>query len=90
MKIGHANHQDHSDKNTQGSLLAIWREDPNVTTVFALGPATRDCLKQTVVVACQLGFQIIVLKDAIGTGVTADNFKQQLSSQIRYTLFERE
>ncbi|TFG66003.1 MAG: isochorismatase family protein, partial [Nitrospirales bacterium] len=39
----------------EGSSLADRLEDLNVKTVFVLGPATQDCLKQTIVDACQLG-----------------------------------
>jgi nicotinamidase/pyrazinamidase len=60
----------------EGSSLADRLEDLNVRTIFILGPATQDCLKQTVVDACQLGLQIIVLKDAIGAECTADDFQE--------------
>ncbi len=59
----------------EGSSLADRLEDLKVKTVFILGPATQDCLKQTVVDACQIGLQVVVLEDAIGTQCTADNFK---------------
>ena len=45
-------------------------------TVSVLGPATQDCLKQTVVDARKIGFQVIVLEDAIRTGRAADNYKE--------------
>ena len=60
----------------EGSSLGDRLEDLNVKTVFVLGPATQDCLKQTVLDACTIGLQVVVLKDAIGTGHTADNFKE--------------
>ena len=50
----------------EGSSLADRLEDLNVKTVFVLGPATQDCLKHTVLDGCQLGLQVVVLKDAIG------------------------
>jgi nicotinamidase/pyrazinamidase len=50
----------------EGSSLADRLEDLNVKTIFVLGPATQDCLTQTVSDACKLNLQVIVLKDAIG------------------------
>ena len=50
----------------EGSSLADRLEDLNVKTIFILGPATQDCLKQTVVGARTLGLQVVILKDAIG------------------------
>jgi nicotinamidase/pyrazinamidase len=50
----------------EGSSLADRLEDLNVKTIFVLGPATQDCLKQTIVDACQLGLTVVVLADAIG------------------------
>ena len=60
----------------QGSSLADRLEDLNVKTIFLLGPATQDCLTQTIVDACKLGFNVIILRDAIGTRPIADNFKE--------------
>jgi nicotinamidase/pyrazinamidase len=60
----------------EGSSLGDRLEDLNVKTVFVLGPATQDCLKQTVLDACKLGLQVVVLEDAIGTERAADNFKE--------------
>ena len=60
----------------EGSSLGDRLEDLNVKTVFVLGPATQDCLKQTVLDACKSGLQVVVLGDAIGTGHTADTFKE--------------
>ncbi len=60
----------------EGSSLADRLEDLNVKTVFVLGPATQDCLKQTIVDACQLGLTVVVLEDAIGTASTEDNRKE--------------
>jgi len=51
----------------EGSSLADRLEDLNVKTIFVLGPATQDCLKQTIVDACQLGLTVVVLADAIGS-----------------------
>jgi len=51
----------------EGSSLADRLEDLNVKTIFVLGPATQDCLKQTVLKARQIGLSVVVLKDAIGT-----------------------
>ena len=60
----------------EGSSLADRLEDLNIQTVFVLGPATQDCLKQTVVDACTLGLQVVVLKDAIRAEDPAGNFKE--------------
>jgi len=60
----------------EGSSLADRLEDLDVKTVFILGPATQDCLNQTIVDACKLGLQVIILKDAIGIATTADNFQK--------------
>jgi len=60
----------------EGSSLADRLEDLNVKTIFVLGPATQNCLTQTVLDACRLNFQVVVLKDAIGTGATVDAFKE--------------
>jgi nicotinamidase/pyrazinamidase len=60
----------------EGSSLADRLEDLDVKTVFILGPATQDCLKQTIVDACKLGLQVIILKDAIGIVTTTDNFQK--------------
>ena len=49
----------------EGSSLADRLEDLNVKTVFVLGPATQDCLKQTVLDARKIGLQVVVLSDAI-------------------------
>ncbi|MFA9562030.1 MAG: isochorismatase family protein, partial [Nitrospirota bacterium] len=52
-------------------------EDLNVKTVFALGSATQDCLKQTVLDACKIGLQVVVLSDAIGSiGNSADSLNE--------------
>lgn len=48
----------------EGSSLAERLEDLNVKTLFVLGPATQDCLKQTVLDACNIGLQVVVLQDA--------------------------
>ena len=66
----------------EGSSLADRLEDLNVKTVFILGPATQDCLKQTVVDARKLGLQIIVLTDAIRTGCTGDTLNETSHSQV--------
>ena len=60
-----------------GSSLAERLEDLNVKTVFILGPATQDCLKHTVLDACQLGLQVVVLKDATGSlGHSAESLSE--------------
>ncbi len=51
----------------EGSSLADRLEDLNVKTIFVLGPATQDCLKQTVLEAHKIGLKVVILKDAIGT-----------------------
>ena len=60
----------------KGSSLADRLEDLNVKTIFVLGPATQDCLTQTVLDACQLNLQIVVLKDAIRIATTTDTLKE--------------
>jgi nicotinamidase/pyrazinamidase len=61
----------------EGSSLADRLEDLNVKTIFVLGPATQDCLTQTVSDACKLNLQVIVLKDALGTtGQIADTLRE--------------
>ena len=61
----------------EGSSLADRLEDLNVKTIFVLGPATQDCLKQTVLDACKLRLQVVVLQDAIGsTDHIADTLKE--------------
>ena len=50
----------------EGSSLADRLEDLDVKTIFVLGPATQDCLKQTIIDARKLGLQVIALEDAIG------------------------
>ncbi len=58
----------------EGSSLGDRLEDLNVKTLFVLGPATQDCLKQTVLDACKIGLQVVVLGDAIGSiGHSADS-----------------
>ena len=47
--------------------LPLGPKDLNIKTVFVLGPATQDCLKHTILDACQLGLQVVVLKDATGS-----------------------
>jgi nicotinamidase/pyrazinamidase len=51
----------------EGSSLADRLEDLDVKTVFLLGPATQDCLKQTILDACKINLQVVVLKDATGS-----------------------
>lgn len=61
----------------EGSSLADRLEDLNVKTIFVLGPATHDCLTQTVSDACKLNLEVIVLKDAVGTtGQIADTLRE--------------
>ena len=64
-----------STSGFEGSSLADRLEDLNITTVYVLGPATQACLKQTILDACQLGLQVIVLNDAIGTWSTETHLK---------------
>jgi nicotinamidase/pyrazinamidase len=67
----------------EGSSLADRLEDLNVKTIFVSGPATQDCLKQTVLDACKLRLQVVVLQDAIGsTDHIADTLKEIYSSGI--------
>ena len=49
-----------------GTTLADRLEDLDVKTLYVLGPATQDCLKHTILDACQLGFTVVILKDAVG------------------------
>ena len=59
------------------SSLGDRLEDLNVKTVFILGPATQDCLKQTVLDACKIGLQVVVLEDAIGNiGLSTDSLNE--------------
>ena len=61
----------------EGSSLADRLEDLDVKTVFLLGPATQDCLKQTIEDARKLGLQVVVLKDATGSlDHSAENLKE--------------
>jgi len=60
----------------EGSSLADRLEDLNVKTLFVLGPATQDCLTQTVLEACKLSLQVVVLKDAIRIATTTDALKE--------------
>ena len=60
----------------EGSSLGDRLEDLDIKTVFIVGPATQDCLKQTILDARKLGLQVIVLKDAIGNMGTADTFQE--------------
>ncbi len=59
----------------EGSSLADRLEDLNAKTIYVLGPATQDCLKQTITDACKLGLQIILLTDAIGISVAEETGK---------------
>ena len=61
----------------EGSSLADRLEDLNAKTIFVCGPATQDCLKQTLADACQLNLQVVVLKNAIGkSGQLADTLRE--------------
>jgi nicotinamidase/pyrazinamidase len=61
----------------EGSSLGDRLEDLNVKTVFILGPATQDCLKQTVLDARKIGLQVVVLSDATGnSGLSADSLNE--------------
>ncbi len=59
-----------------GSSLADRLEDLNVKTVFVLGPATQDCLIQTILDGTALGLKVIILGDALGTESGVDPLKQ--------------
>ncbi len=50
----------------EGSSLADRLEDLEVKTIYVLGPATHECLEQTIADAKKLDFQVVVLKDALG------------------------
>ncbi len=65
-----------SGSGFEGSSLADRLEDLQVTTVFVLGPATQDCLKQTILDARKLNLQVIMLEDAIGTKLTGNNLQE--------------
>jgi nicotinamidase/pyrazinamidase len=60
----------------EGSSLADRLKDLNVKTIFVLGPATQDCFQQTVVDACKIGLQVILLKDAIEPRRIAESVKE--------------
>ena len=47
-----------------GTSLADRLEDLNVQTLFVLGLATEDCIKQTVLDGCQRGLRVVLLTDA--------------------------
>ena len=66
----------------EGSSLADRLEDLNIKTVFIVGPATQDCLKQTIIDASKIGLQVVVLKDAIGNIGTADTFQKISPTEI--------
>ncbi len=53
----------------EGSSLADRLEDLDITRLYVLGPALQDAVQHTVLEACQLGFQVIVLYDAVGDGI---------------------
>lgn len=55
-----------SQSGFDGSSLADRLEDLGITKLFILGPATDDAVKQTVLDARNLDFQVVVLTDAIG------------------------
>ncbi len=57
-----------SKSGFEGSSLADRLEDLDVKTVFVLGPAIEVAVKNTVIEACRLGLQVIVLTDTIGDG----------------------
>ena len=60
----------------EGSSLADRLEDLNVNTIFVLGPATQDCLKQTVLEARKIGLRVVLLKDATGTTHATDTLTE--------------
>jgi len=47
-----------------GTSLADRLEDLHVQTLFVLGLATEDCVKQTVLDGCQRGLRVVLLTDA--------------------------
>ena len=54
----------------EGTRLAERLRDLGITTVFVAGIATDYCVRNTVLDARRLGFQVVVLEDAI-TGIDA-------------------
>jgi nicotinamidase/pyrazinamidase len=67
----------------EGSSLADRLEDLDVKTVFLLGPATQDCLKQTVLDACKINLQVVVLKDATGdTGHFSESIREADQTEV--------
>ncbi len=52
----------------EGSSLADRLEDLNVKKIYVLGPALDEAVKNTVLDACKLKLQAIVLTDTIGDG----------------------
>ncbi len=74
-----------SGSGFQESSLADRLEDLNVKTIFVLGPATRDCLKQTIADACELKFQVIILVDAIGNELTGDALQEISQTRVLQT-----
>ncbi len=67
----------------EGSSLADRLEDLDVKTVFVLGPATHDCLQQTIVDALKQGLKVIVLEDAIGElNCTEENLQEISKAEV--------
>ena len=52
----------------EGSSLADRLEDLNVQTIYVLGPAIDEAVKNTVLDACKLKLQVIVLTDTVEDG----------------------
>ena len=62
-----------------GTSLSDRLEDANIKTLFVLGLATDYCVKQTVLDARKLGFQVIVLEDAMkGVNLQPDDCSKAL------------
>ena len=69
-----------SKSGFEESSLADRLEDLNIKSVYISGPATQVCLKQTILDACKIGLQVVVLKDAIGNILSADTLEEIAST----------
>ncbi len=67
----------------EGSSLADRLEDLDVKTVFVLGPAIGEAVKNTVRDACKLKFQVIILTDAIGDGQQQQSFAKEPLDEMK-------
>ena len=62
-----------------GTSLADYLEDRNVTTVYIVGLATEHWIKQTALDGIKLGLRVVVLEDAIcGVNLKPDDSEQAL------------